>query len=186
MRSNKNPSIDGLTLAALALLVIMGINLLSDREPQQAEAAVRERSTPVLRQGPDAVVAPYEDYILTQGPHGQSYGHLAIDLTAGKGAVIRSPIEGTVSALYVDGLGNTTLIIENEHYQVTLMHGIYDVQVGEQLMLAQPVGYESNQGYTIDAWGNLCAGRDCGYHTHLNIYDKQLNENVNPLNLIQE
>ena len=80
-------------------------------------------------------MAPYEDYILTQGPHGQSYGHLAIDLTAGKGAVIRSPIEGAVSALFVDNLGNTTLIIENEHYQVTLMHGIYDVQVGDQLML---------------------------------------------------
>jgi hypothetical protein len=57
--------------------------------------------------------------------------------------------------------------------------------VGEQLMLAQPVGAESNQGYTIDAWGNLCAGRDCGYHTHLNIFDKRLNENVNPLDLIQ-
>ncbi len=184
MRSNQNPRIDGLALAAIALLVIMGINLLTDHEPQQAVAADGGRL--VVQSDPDQVVAPYEDYILTQGPHGQSYGHLAIDLTAGKGAVIRSPIEGEVSALFVDNLGNTTLLIENEHYQVTLMHGIYDVQVGEQLRLAQPVGYESNQGYTIDAWGNLCAGRDCGYHTHLNIFDKQLSENVNPLDLIQK
>ena len=186
MRSNKNPGIDGLTLAALALIVIMGISLLSDHAPQQAEAAFQERQLMVVQQDPDQVVAPYEDYILTQGPHGQSYGHLAIDLTAGNGAVIRSPIEGEVSALFVDNLGNTTLIIENEHYQVTLMHGIYNVQVGDHLALSQPVGVESNQGYTIDAWGNLCAGRDCGYHTHLNIFDKQLNENVNPLNLIPE
>jgi len=186
MRSNQYPRIDGLTLAALALLVIMGISLLSDHAPQPAEAAGHERQAAVVQHDPDRVVAPYEDYILTQGPHGQSYGHLAIDLTAGKGAVIRSPIEGEVSALFVDNLGNTTLIIENEHYQVTLMHGIYNVQVGDHLALAQPVGYESNQGYTIDAWGNLCAGRDCGYHTHLNIFDKRLSENENPLNLIQK
>lgn len=185
MRSSKKSGIDGITLAALALLGIMGINLLSNPQPQPAAAAVPEVQGRDLQINPDQVVAPYEQYILTQGPHGQSYGHLAIDLTAGKGAVIRSPIEGMVSALYVDGLGNTTLVIENDHYQVTLMHGIYEVQVGEQLMLAQPVGAESNQGYTIDAWGNLCAGRDCGYHTHLNIFDKRLNENVNPLDLIQ-
>jgi murein DD-endopeptidase MepM/ murein hydrolase activator NlpD len=184
MRSNQNPRIDGLALAALALIAIMGINLLTDQEPQQAVAAGGGRL--VVQSDPDRVIAPYESYILTQGPHGQSYGHLAIDLTAGKGAVIRSPIEGAVTALYVDGLGNTTLIIENEHYQVTLMHGIYEVQVGDQLALGQPVGYESNQGNTIDAWGNSCSGRDCGYHTHLNIFDKRLNENVNPLDLIQK
>lgn len=186
MRSNQKAGVDGLTLAALALLLIMVVNVLSDRGPQSAQAAVREPQTPTAEPNPDRVIAPYEKYIVTQGPHGQSYGHLAIDLTAGKGAVIRSPIEGKVTALYVDNLGNTTLVIENKHYQVTLMHGIYDVQVGEHLDLAQPVGTESNQGFTIDAWGNLCTGRDCGYHTHLNIFDKQLNENVNPLDVIEK
>jgi hypothetical protein len=186
MRSNKKSGMDGIALAALALLLIMGINLLSNPSSQPAVAAVQGAQMQDRQQNQERVVAPYERYVLTQGPHGQSYGHLAIDLTAGKGAVIRSPIEGIVSALYVDGLGNTTLVIENEHYQVTLMHGIYEVQVDDQLMLAQPVGYESNQGFTIDAWGNLCAGRDCGYHTHLNIFDKRLNENVNPLEVIEK
>jgi hypothetical protein len=167
-------------------MVIMLVNVLSDHEPQSAEAAVQERPTPTIAPDPDSVVAPYEEYILTQGPHGQSYGHYAIDLTVGKGAVIRSPIEGEVTDLFVDNLGNTTLMIENEHYLVTLMHGIYDVDVGEHLDLAQPVGIESNQGFTIDAWGNLCTGRDCGYHTHFNIFDKQLGDNVNPLDVMDK
>lgn len=185
MRSSKN-GLDGLTLVALALLAIMLISVLSDQAPQSVEAAVPEQQVLVIQPDPNRVIAPYEDYILTQGPHGQSYGHLAIDLTAGKGAPICSPIDGVVSALYVDDLGNTTLVIENERYQVTLLHGIYEVQIGEQVALGQLVGYESNQGFTVDAWGNLCAGRDCGYHTHLNIFDKWLTENVNPLDVIEK
>lgn len=43
---------------------------------------------------------------------------------------------------------------------------------------------ESNIGYTLDMAGNLCAGRDCGYHTHLNVYDKRLGYNIDPLSLI--
>jgi len=186
MRSNQKTGVDGLTLAALALLLIMVINVLSDQEPKKAVAAVQATQAPTSQPDPDRVIAPYEKYIVTQGPHGQSYGQMAIDLTAGKGAEIRSPIEGEVTALYVDNLGNTTLVIENDHYQVTLLHGIYDVQVGEHLTLAQPVGTESNQGFTIDAYGNLCAGRDCGYHTHINIYDKRLGENVNPLEVMEK
>jgi hypothetical protein len=50
--------------------------------------------------------------------------------------------------------------------------------------MGQIVGNESNIGYTTDWQGNPCAGRDCGYHTHLNVFDKRLGENVNPLDLI--
>jgi murein DD-endopeptidase MepM/ murein hydrolase activator NlpD len=185
MRSS-NKGVDGLSLAALALLAIMAVNILSDREPQNAEAAAQDTLPRLVQPDQNTVIAPYEDYIVTQGLHGQSYGHLAIDLTAGKGAQIRSPIDGVVSALYVDDLGNTTLVIENENYLVTLLHGIYEVQIGEHVSLAQVVGYESNQGFTVDAWGNLCAGRDCGYHTHFNLFDKRLNENVNPLDVIEK
>ena len=64
----------------------------------------------------DALAAPYESYAVTQGPHGFSYGHAAIDLSAGKGAVILSPINGIVTQLFIDDLGNTTLVIENDHY----------------------------------------------------------------------
>ncbi len=51
--------------------------------------------------------------------------------------------------------------------------------------LGQAVGVESNKGYTTDMQGRLCTGRDCGYHTHLNIFDKRLGQNVNPLKLIR-
>jgi murein DD-endopeptidase MepM/ murein hydrolase activator NlpD len=76
-------------------------------------------------------------------------------------------------------------MIENSHYQVLLLHGVYTVNVGDTVSAGQPVGYESNQGNTFDAFGQSCRGRDCGYHTHLNIYDKLLGTNVNPLELIQ-
>ena len=133
----------------------------------------------------DAFASPYETYTLTQGLHGQSYGHLAIDIAAGKGAKIHAPINGVVSARFVDQYGNTTLVIENEHYQVLMLHGNYTVAEGAQVEIGQVVGTESNNGYTLDMAGRPCAGRDCGYHTHLNVYDKQLGTNVNPLNLIR-
>jgi murein DD-endopeptidase MepM/ murein hydrolase activator NlpD len=139
---------------------------------------------PVYTDDPDALAWPYEKYYLTQGPHGMSYGHMAIDLSAGKGATILSPINGEVSQLFVDQYGNPTLILENSRYKILMLHGIYTVQVGERVAIGQPVGTESNIGYTLDANGRLCTGRDCGYHTHLNIYDKQLGQNVNPLEVL--
>jgi murein DD-endopeptidase MepM/ murein hydrolase activator NlpD len=133
---------------------------------------------------PDALAWPYENYVITQGPHGMSYGHMAIDLSGGKGATILSPISGEVTELFVDQYGNPTLILENSRYKILMLHGVYTVQVGERVAMGQPVGAESNIGYTLDAYGRLCAGRDCGYHTHLNIYDKQLGTNVNPLEVL--
>ncbi|GAP09543.1 membrane protein related to metalloendopeptidases [Bellilinea caldifistulae] len=128
--------------------------------------------------------APYDEYILTQGPHGQSYGHFAIDLTAGKGAPILAPINGTVTALYIDQYGNTTLILENEVWQVLMLHGDYVVEVGQNLQIGETVGYESNHGYTVDWRGQSCRNRDCGYHTHLNIFDKRIGQNINPLDVL--
>jgi murein DD-endopeptidase MepM/ murein hydrolase activator NlpD len=129
------------------------------------------------------IASPYDHFILTQGLHGQMYSQLAIDIAAGKGTVIKSPINGQVAALYVDDLGNTTLILENDRYVVTLLHGLFTVSVGEAVTIGQPVGTESNQGNTVDAYGRSCRGRDCGYHLHINVYDKQLGANLNPLDL---
>lgn len=132
------------------------------------------------------ISAPYEDYIITQGPHGFSYGHMAIDLAAGKGAKIRSPINGVVTELYIDEWGNPTLVIENEIYRVTLLHGKFKVQVGDIVEIGQIIGKESNQGYTTDMAGRSCRNRECGYHTHLNVFDKRIGSNVNPLDLIRK
>ena len=136
--------------------------------------------------GADPLVftAPYDEYVLTQGPHGFSYGHMAIDIAAGQGTPIHAPINGTVTARFTDGLGNPVLILENEVYRVTLMHGIYTVQQGATVAAGQVIGSESNLGNTTDMQGNSCRGRDCGYHTHLNVYDKRISANVNPLDLL--
>jgi murein DD-endopeptidase MepM/ murein hydrolase activator NlpD len=130
-------------------------------------------------------VPPYDNYTVTQGPHGFTYGHKAIDIAAGKGATIFSPINGKVTKLYVDEIGNPTLVIENKNFLVTMLHGIYTVQVGQSLSAGQAVGTESNLGNTMDMQGNSCRNRDCGYHTHLNVYDKRQLVNVNPLDLLE-
>ncbi len=132
----------------------------------------------------DTFVAPYDDYWVTQGVHGASYGHMAVDIAAGKGATIRAPIAGRVTEKTIDGVGNTKLVIENDYFQVVMLHGIYTVAVGDEVSWGDQVGEESNNGYTLDMQGRLCTGRDCGYHTHLNVYDKRLGRNINPLDLL--
>ena len=173
------------------MLVVMAFNLLVEPSTSVGAAAANEIRTPekaAVQEAPqpdwDAVAPPYDKYVVTQGLHGYSYGHAAIDLAAGKGTAVLSPIHGEVVDHYIDQWGNPTLVIENERYRVLLLHGVYSAAVGQAVALGDQVGVESNQGYTVDFQGRSCAGRDCGYHTHLNIFDKQLGANVNPLELI--
>ena len=193
--------VNGLTIVSVAFLIFLIFQVLPGRSsaaidhPQQLPATggqhqnTQEISTPQAdagpdpRSDPDSVSAPYTEYTLTQGLHGYSYGHMAIDLAAGKGAAILSPINGVVTEKYIDQWGNPTLVIENDHYRVLLLHGKYSASVNDVVEIGAKVGKESNQGYTVDYQGIPCYNRDCGYHTHLNIYDKYLGTNVNPLEL---
>lgn len=191
-----------MSLAGVALLALFGFYIFRSWaghdnpggtvDPQAAPVVVAPDSAPgaggqiensAAASSTDFAL-PYVDYILTQGPHGQSYGHYAIDLAAGKGEAILSPIAGVVTGRYIDQWNNTVIVIENETYVVTMFHGDYFPAVGEQVAMGQPVGSENNHGYTLDVYGNLCAGRDCGYHTHLNVFDRRVGTNVNPLDLL--
>jgi len=134
----------------------------------------------------DSIQMPYADYAVTQGVHGYEYGHLAIDITAGKGVEIQSLINGEISANFTDPVGSTIIMIENERWQITLVHGIFSASVGDFVRKGQVIGIESNQGNTVDLQGRSCRGRDCGYHTHINIFDKRSGVNVNPLDLFPE
>jgi murein DD-endopeptidase MepM/ murein hydrolase activator NlpD len=138
----------------------------------------------IIQNDPTAFASPYDRYTVTQGAHGSWYGHMAIDIAAGKDTAIKSPISGTITDLFTDQWGNPNLVIENEVYRITLMHGIYSVSVNSTVEFGQIIGKESNIGYTTDLQGNLCAGRNCGYHTHLNVFDKRVGENINPLDLL--
>lgn len=203
-----------MTLAGLALLLLFAINVIrgwvvgddgttdTPAASQMAEAATAQAADAAVGEaaGEPAVGAggaaqidpswhtqiglPYDEYFLTQGTHGESYGHLAIDIAAGNGAVIKSIINGTVSGTGYDQWGNTFLQIENDVFSVLYLHGVYNLIPGDPVTIGQPIGTESNIGYTLDRAGNLCAGRDCGYHTHLNLYDKRIAANINPLSLI--
>ena len=179
--SNPLPVATGLPVATPMPVVALPLMLT---QPQ--DAVTEAPSIAVATEtDPRAFASPYDDFELTQGPHGSSYGHLAIDIAAGNGALIKAPISGTITELYVDEWGNTTLVIENDVYQVMFLHGLYTVNLGDQVNMGDPLGTESNQGNTYDAYGQSCRGRDCGYHTHLNVFDKILGTNVNPLNLIE-
>ncbi len=186
--------VDGFGILALAFLLFLGFQIFTDQNVAQPVLAMEEANLVTadsfIIQTPEpidysVIGQPYEDYQLTQGPHGFSYGHSAIDISAGEGAEILSPIYGTVTANYTDELGNPTLILENEVWQLTLMHGDYIVNAGDSVSMGQSIGYESNLGNTIDVLGRSCRGRKCGYHTHLNIYDKRLGTNINPLDVLQ-
>jgi murein DD-endopeptidase MepM/ murein hydrolase activator NlpD len=185
---------DALTLAAIILLAFLGLRLLADHaRPQDQVSPPAPPAVAIPRPGaqlapaaplPQPFASPYDSFWVTQGLHGAWYGHLAVDLKAGQGTPIKSPIDGAISARYLDGLGNTVLVIENDQYQVTLMHGEYTVAVADPVTQGQVVGSESNIGNTTDSLGRSCRGRDCGYHTHLNVFDKLLGRNVNPLDLL--
>lgn len=200
---------DGLTVAAIGIIILMGFGLLRDagvfgavgNEVPTASLASPTQALAIEKSGTggekppaakvaaadqinsDAIAAPYDHFIITQGIHGAEYGHMAIDISAGKGATIKSPINGTVTKLYIDDWGNPSLTIENDHYAVELLHGQFSVKIGDKVAIGQPIGKESNQGETFDGLGRSCAGRDCGYHTHINVYDKKLGTNVNPFTL---
>ena len=152
--------------------------------PQTAPAADPAAADALARN--TAISVPYDTYFLTQGLHGESYGHLAIDIAAGNGSTLYSIINGTVTGTGYDQWNNTFIQIENDVYTVLYMHGVYGLAVGDAVTAGQVIGTESNIGYTLDSYGNVCGytGRDCGYHTHLNVFDKRLGLNIDPLTLI--
>ncbi len=185
---------DGMMFIALALVLFMGLHILADiYGPDRPVVAAAPPAALQSEQGggrlqlgdPEAIAVPYDKFVLTQGLHGFSYGHQAIDIAAGRGATIKSPISGEVTQKFIDGSGNTVLVIENEIYEVMLLHGIYRPEIGDRVRIGAPIGEESNIGYTTDMQGRLCAGRNCGYHTHLNIVDKRVGGNVNPLEVLK-
>jgi murein DD-endopeptidase MepM/ murein hydrolase activator NlpD len=199
--------IDGIALVAFLLMIFGGLMVYRDINSSgkglstggeveevilsaDAESAGSEvgsgQDVPPLPNIDLRISPPYSQFTLTQGPHGYSYGHMAIDITAGKNAVIKSPIQGYVADLYTDQYGNPTLVLENDFYQVTLLHGKYKVAVGDQISWGQMVGREGNLGLTTDMQGRSCRNRDCGYHTHLNIFDKRLGVNVNPIEVMAQ
>ena len=185
-----NPKIDSMAVSALLFILFLGVVLgtgAATTSPQRsanaAELAPADNKT--SPSDPASFAAPYTSYTLTQGPHGASYGHMAIDLATGQSTDILSPITGRITGDYVDVYGNPTLVIENKVYQVTLMHGIYTARLGQSVIQGEVIGSESNRGYTTDMAGNPCWERPgCGSHTHLNVFDKRIGMNVNPLDLL--
>jgi murein DD-endopeptidase MepM/ murein hydrolase activator NlpD len=195
-----NPAVVIVVLAVIVGVVLVSVagRLEHGKSPKVQEAsgetAVTTTTTTTQPKQADinfstdtlAFVAPYKDYQITQGIHGLSYGHMAVDIAAGRGEPILAPINGKITEVYIDEYGNTTLVIENEVYEVMFLHGDFTVSIGDKLKIGQQIGTEGNNGYTMDMAGNLCYNREwCGNHTHLNVFDKRIQANINPLDLIR-
>lgn len=174
----------------VVLLIFLGQSITisgAGEEAAGAETAVFPDNASSIGGASSNFIAPYDEYVLTQGLHGYSYGHMAIDIAAGAGEMIKAPIMGEITELYTDQYSNPTLVIENGRYKVTFLHGNYTAVLGQKIKQGDVIGSEGNNGYTMDSAGNLCYGRSgCGYHTHLNVFDKLTGQNVNPLDLIAE
>ena len=131
-----------MTLVGAALLLLFAANIVRGwaGEGTPELAPKNELGTPVANMtplpgdvpaitpppgGPESdpayhleIAVPYDNYFLTQGVHGQSYGHLAIDIAAGNGATIKSIINGIVTSTGYDQWGNTYIQIENDNFIV--------------------------------------------------------------------
>jgi hypothetical protein len=88
-------------VAVIIIVLLVGVWLTLKHEPVVDKPVVQETTPQIalpnsqtesskLSFSPDLLTfaAPYTDYALTQGIHGMSYGHMAIDIAAGRGEPI--------------------------------------------------------------------------------------------------
>lgn len=128
----------------------------------------------------EGIILPYSgDYVVTNTCHPDGWGNYvggypstcAIDISAGCGEPIISPVSGDFISYADDGLqlGNTAAIIKGNQYIVFLLHGDYlnlsKVSQGDL------IGYEASHGNST------------GCHTHLSVFDNINKKWVNPLSL---
>ena len=114
----------------------------------------------------------YDNYqIVNPELHGAST-FLGIDIAGGCGAAIYVPFAGTVTENHIDHQGNTILTVVSSDYELTLAHGDYVVDVGEQVQRGQMVGTENTHGYSD------------GCHSHVIL--KQNGRFLNYLDWIQQ
>src|SRR5512139_589951 len=113
----EGPRVDIVALAALIFALFLLSNLVFKRanSPAQADKPSTPEVSPVT--DPAAIAAPYNHYTITQGVHGASYGHIAIDNNAAKFKKIKSPNNGYITRLFPDRYGNPTLVIQNKFYK---------------------------------------------------------------------
>ncbi len=158
-----------------------------DNERRRLEQEISDAEKALLWNA-SAIASPYVNYVVTNSvPHDQFLGQDAYDIGAGRGAVIYSPINGLVTKMYTDQNGTPWIVIANSKYTVTMAHGYYTAQVGDILTIGQPIGAESNLGYTKNRQGKLCNGEpSCGNHTHINVRDNEAGKNINPLQLFSD
>jgi hypothetical protein len=166
----------------------------SAREIEQRR--LEQYITPVERAmlwNADVIASPYDEFGVTNPiPHDQFLGQDAYDIAAERGATIHSPINGYISDMWLDKNRTPWIKISNTRWDATMAHGNFSVKLGDIVTIGQPIGTESNQGYTTSMKTGvleICEGDatpNCGNHTHINVFDKNLQKNINPLEIFAD
>jgi len=139
----------------------------------------------IAGEGDEVFIMPEPEgkYVITQDFHN---GNKSIDIAGGKGTVVVSSINGKVTAIFFDGLGNPVIIIENARFRVTILHGAYTAKVGDTVKAGQQIGTESNMGNTWSSGSYCGTGSNCGYHTHIFVWDKTAKAFADPCTLAKD
>ena len=135
---------------------------------------------------------PDDNFIISQEVHGESYGHLAVDLSAGRGYPILAVSDGYITGggidtngvALLDQWGNTYAELSAGNIYFQFLHGDFIVRVGQTVRQGEIIGYESNRGITYDENHKECQGStDCGSHTHWAAFDAVTGAPIYPGNL---
>lgn len=137
----------------------------------------------IAQEAGEGFLHPYQGqkFYPTQGCHPDGWGNYVggipstcgVDFTAygdsrdtSCGAPAMAPVSGTFSYLGTDKNGSTMGVLDGTQYIVFLLHG--DFVPDGYLKQGDIIGYEGDHG-----WSSAC-------HWHLTVFDKVLNQWVNP------
>ena len=120
---------------------------------------------------PNGFQMPYPNYFIAGDCHADGWGAwCALDPNSiPDSGPLFSPITGEVIAKGEnDGFGNTYICIQNSRWEVCMLHGIYNINLGDWVVIGQRLGEEAS------------IGNSTGPHTHLSLYDRTTASWIDP------
>lgn len=123
-----------LTVQLISILPLVIIGIVVAKEPEPVASANYWQIYPQYT-------------VINAAMHGAD-GWRGIDIAAGCGMAIYAPFGGEVTANHIDHQGNTVLTIKSAIHELTLLHGDYVVEVGDQVQAGQIIGTENTHGYS--------------------------------------
>lgn len=182
--SRSTPRALGLVLLALLLSSLTALLPSPTNVVAKAQVAASQLFQTLTCSEKDIAFAmPYTKYVIGSFDIHEtlSYGKKSLDLFAGDHAPVLSPINGVVTEKWTDSKGNPAIKIENDCRYVWMLHGNWTIEKDQTIEIGNVVGTEDNHGQSWGANGQPCNGVEgCAEHTHLDVFDKALNDWIDP------